>query len=183
MIRRFLLGVAVAALAASCGVPVDDAPRRIASEDAPFVRDVAQSAGSGPVGVIVFLARESRLFPAQRQVASTSVDDRLEALVAGETEAESSQGLRSAISRDAEVTHLGTRDGVAAVDLSPAFIGVAGEEQILAVAQIVFTATEAAGVSRVQFSLDGTTVAVPTEDGTLVDTPIGRDGFSGLAPP
>jgi spore germination protein GerM len=97
--------------------------------------------------------------------------------------AELDAGLRSAIGPDSELRHVGTHEGVASVNLSPEFIGVGGEEQILAVAQIVFTATEATGVARVQFFLDGEPVAVPTESGTLVDTPVGRDGFNELAPP
>lgn len=165
----------------ACGVPVDDAPRRIAAEETASPRGDAVSAeDGGSTDVTVFLAESSRLAPVHRRVQSGSVTDRLDALVHGPTDAESETGLRTAIGPDTRATHLGTTNDVASIDLSRTFVGVGGEEQILAVAQIVFTATEATGVSRVQFSLGRKVVAVPTEDGTLSDAPIGRDGFSGL---
>ena len=176
--------MATAAVMLACGVPMDDAPRRIAPEDVPFPREGTASPDSaGAATVTIFLAQASHLAPVKRQAPTTSVGDRLDALVEGPTESELPLGLRTAIGPETRVTHTGTTDSVASVDLSKAFVDVVGEEQILAVAQIVFTVTEATGVSSVQFSLDGRVVAVPTEDGTLSDAPIDREAFRGLVAP
>jgi spore germination protein GerM len=70
--------------------------------------------------------------------------------------------------------------GVGTVDLGGSFGQVGGQEQILAVAQLVFTATSVPGIVKVQFTLGGRPVEVPAGDGTLTQGPLGRSDFPSL---
>jgi spore germination protein GerM len=72
--------------------------------------------------------------------------------------------------------------GVATVDLGGNFGQLAGAGQVLAVAQIVFTVTELAGIHAVAFTLDGQAIAVPAANGAQVDTPVTRSQYASLAP-
>ena len=55
----------------------------------------------------------------------------------------------------------------AIVDLTAALVEVGGQEQILAVAQIVLTATSVPGIAQVRLLLEGQAVEMPRADGTL----------------
>jgi spore germination protein GerM len=74
------------------------------------------------------------------------------------------------------------QSGVATIDLSGDFAGIGGQEQILALAQLVYTATAAQGVLGVRLSLDSKAVEVPRGDGTLSQEPLGPADYAGLAP-
>jgi spore germination protein GerM len=53
---------------------------------------------------------------------------------------------------------------------------------MIALAEIVFTATGRPGVGQVSFSLDGRPVEVPRADGSLTSEPLARTDFRELAP-
>ena len=53
------------------------------------------------------------------------------------------------------------------IDLSKEFTAVAAEGQSVAVAQLVYTATEGRNVTNVQFSVDGQLYEVPGDDGVV----------------
>ena len=61
-----------------------------------------------------------------------------------------------------------------------AFVEVGGQEQILAVAQVVLTATAVPGVERVRFLLEGEAVEVPRADGTLTSDSLQAADYQGL---
>ena len=200
MARRSTIGlrtvVAIALLAAAtataagCGVPRDHKPQALALADLPpaLAPDAGQAtttttAGALQVDVVIFLARQDRTVRVVRTLATpVAVEDRLRALLSGPTDAERATGIRTAIAPDATVLHATVTGGVADVDLSSSFVDLTGQEQILAVAQVVFTATETPGVSGVRFELAGERVAVPTGDGTLTDGPLTRSNFEALQP-
>ncbi|HEX2849142.1 MAG TPA: GerMN domain-containing protein, partial [Acidimicrobiales bacterium] len=54
-------------------------------------------------------------------------------------------------------------------------------EQVLALAQIVFTLSEIPDVARVQFTLAGSPIEVPTPAGSTTG-PVTRDAFPTIAP-
>lgn len=70
--------------------------------------------------------------------------------------------------------------GVVRVDLTPAVSTLGGNNQLLAVAQIVCTLTARPGVGQVTFSLGGSPVDVPRGDGSLTQGPVSRDDFREL---
>ncbi len=67
----------------------------------------------------------------------------------------------------------------AVVDVSRQFAEIGGEEEILAIAQIVLTLT-VKSVDRVSIELEGTPVAIPLPDGALATAPVGFSDYAAL---
>lgn len=181
---------AAVVLTAGCGIPQDRRPKAIDPADLPpaLTADGARSTTTTSIGALkvditVFLARQDRIVAVTRTLATpVSIDDRVRALLSGPSDAEASTGIRTAIAPDARLLRATVSGGVADLDLSSSFADLTGQEQILALAQVVFTVTETPGVSSVRFQLAGEPVAVPTGDGTLTDAPLTRSQFEGLQP-
>lgn len=173
----------------ACGVPSDEAPRKLALDDVPAellapapTALATTTTVPGTVPAAIFLLRDDRLVPVERKVDSPPALRRvLGALLGGPTDEEAGGGLRSAISAQTALISVLVDGGVARVDLTGSFADIGGQEQILAVAQLVFTATTVEGVSGVQFALDGQPVEVPRADGTLTPGPLGQVHFASLA--
>ena len=187
-VRSALAALATLVAVAACGIPVDDAARPLSAEDVPSPRPGPTAAPAPPTGgatdaaVEVFLVRELRLAPVRRQVPPPpSVEDAIAALLTEPTAAERSDGLRTALTRDVRLAGM-VAAGVPLVDVTETFAQTEGEEQILALAQIVFTLTGLPEVNGVFFALEGRPVDVPTGDGTLERGPLRRDDFAAVAP-
>ena len=182
--------VVLAAVVASCGVATDDGPRALPRSDVPFdllAPSTTTVSSTTPVAVTtevpVYLVAGGRLTDVRRLVESPpSLFRALESLLAGPTAEESGAGLRSAVTNQSRLLSVRVQSGVATIDLSGEFAGIGGQEQILALAQLVYTATAAQGVLGVRFSLDSKAVEVPRGDGTLTQEPLGRTDYAGLAP-
>lgn len=192
-VRRRVLGVALALVAvgglAACGIPADSQPQAIARNDIPFdllapsTTVVTPGTPGARVTITVYMVGLTGLVPVTRGVrAPATLPEAVSSLLDGPTDAEVADGLRTAISDQTSVSPGVVGFGVATVDLGGAFGQVGGQEQILAVAQLVFTATELPGVAKVQFTLNGRPVEVPAGDGTLTQGPLGRSDFPSLAP-
>jgi spore germination protein GerM len=188
--RRLVLAVLVAAIAGGCGVPTDKAPQALPRADVPFdlLAPAATSATSTSLVAVttevpVYLVGPDRLVVVRRLVESpSSLFRALESLLAGPIADESAAGVRSAISNQTRLLSVRVQSGVATIDLSGDFAAIGGRDQILAVAQLVYTATAAPGVLGVRLSLDGKPVEVPRGDGTLTQEPLNPGDYSGLAP-
>lgn len=186
--RRIVAGVA-ALLMTACGVATDDGPRALSPEDVPF--DLLAPASTAPSTTVVavttevpvYLVGPERLAVVRRLVEPPpSLFRAIETLLAGPTPEESTAGLRSAIADQTRVLSVRVQSGVATVDLSGEFASIGGQELILAVAQLVYTATAAQGVLGVRLSLNGKAVEVPRRDGTLTQDAVGPADYSGLSP-
>ncbi|HEX4541322.1 MAG TPA: GerMN domain-containing protein [Acidimicrobiales bacterium] len=184
-------GAAVASVVAgslvACGIPADSQPQAIARKDIPFDLLAPSTTIAGPgvpgprVPVSVYLVGITGLVPVSRGVrAPATLPESLGALLAGPTDTEVADGLRTAITAQTSVSAGPVGFGVGTVDLGGAFGQVGGQEQILAVAQLVFTATGVPGIAKVQFTLAGRPVEVPAGDGTLTQGPLGRSDFPSL---
>lgn len=133
---------------------------------------------------MVYLLQGGHLVPVVRSVDSPlSLQKVLHALVEGPTDSEATSGLQSAINIQAKLTSTGVAGGVATIDLGGAFGQIGGREQILAVAQVVFTVTNLASVTGVVFTEASQPVDAPAGDGTLTSGPLVRQDFATLAPP
>jgi hypothetical protein len=175
---------------AGCGVSTDDGPRALPRSAVPFdlLRPTTTVHRNAPVAVTtevpVYLVGGQRLVVVRRLVESPpSLFRALESLLAGPTADEAGIGLRSAVTNQTRLLSVRVQSGVATIDLSAEFADIGGREQILAVAQLVYTATGAQGVFGVRLSLAGRAVEVPRGDGTLSDQPLKRTDYSGLATP
>ena len=182
-LTRLVLVVALGLLSASCGVRAQERPERLGKSAGIVLPDTVPSdAGAVPTAGEVFFVRDQRLVAVARSVAPADVEAAVRVLLEGPTDAEAAGGLRSAVPVGTRLRSAAVEGGTATVDLSGSFADVSGENQVPAVAQLVFTATGVVGVERVTVAVDGTVIDVPRSDGTLTPAPLTRDDFVTLAP-
>jgi spore germination protein GerM len=192
--RRVAAAAAVAVLVlatAGCGVRSDAAPRELSSEEIPYglLEEAPATSTSVPTpsvakaAVLVYFVSGDRMVSVVREVnAPASVPKALTALLFGPQEDEAARGIRSSINPTAAVQARQVDPSTYLVDLSSEFASGSTSEQVLGLAQIVYTATEVAGVTGVRFTLNGAPVEVPTPSGPLIASPVGREAFAEFAP-
>jgi len=193
--RRLAVPAVLAALSllagAACGAPVDDQPRALRPQDVPYdllaadpvsTTTTLQSAVSSRV-TIFLVGGTGRLVPVERSVpAPASVERVVRALLNGPTDDEIGRGLRSAVNPATTVLSAPVEAGIAIIDLSDDFAVGAAPEVIVALAQIVYTATSLGGVGGVRFTLEGQPAEIPTGDGSGTTAPVGRASYASFAP-
>lgn len=176
-------------LAAACGVPTDDAPRAIPHDRVPFRLlepdqgpSPVQESPEGAISLTVYLVSGERLTPVTRDVPPpVGPEEALQALLGGVTAHEAARGMRSAIAPATGARTTAVSGGEVRIDLTRAFLGGGTKEQILAVAQIVYTITALPGLDGVTFTLSGRSIEVPAADGTLRAGAMRRSDFASVA--
>jgi spore germination protein GerM len=193
--RNYLLSAVVAAALAltACGVPTDDTPQALSQRDVPFnllASDVVTTSttfSSSPTALatIYLVVKEGdrdRLQAVDRLVPTpTTVEKVVRKLLGGPSDTEARRGLRTAISSGTTILSAPVASAIATIDLSGVARG-SNEEQIIAVAQMVFSATSLPGVVGVRFTLEGRPIEVPAGDGSLTQAPLGRANFASYGP-
>jgi spore germination protein GerM len=186
-----LVGAALAV--AGCGVPTDEAPRALSQRDVPFnllASDVVTTSttfSSSPTALatIYLVVKEGdrdRLQAVDRLVPTPStVEKVVRKLLGGPSDTEARRGLRTAIPASTTILSAPVASSIATIDLAGAVPG-GNEEQIIAIAQMVFTATSLPGVVGVRFTLEGRPIEVPAGDGSLTQAPLGRANFASYGP-
>lgn len=180
--RRLTL-VLVAIVIGGCGIPVDSAPEAVDVEFA------AAADGGGPIlgdlaAVSIYLVRNDSLVSVTRDLpAPPTLDVVFDSLLGPVAEPEQRAGLRTAIPRGTENLGIDEEGTTLLVDLNRDFAAVGGEEEILAVAQIVMTATSFDGIESVAFQLEGVPTDVPVASGALSVDPVGPDDYTSLIAP
>jgi spore germination protein GerM len=133
--------------------------------------------------VTVYYIQGDRLAPVTRRVSQpVTVEKVLQKLFAGPTPAEAVSGLRTAISRDTAVLGAPIEARIATVNVSKNFAFGPVPEQIIAFAQVVFTAVDIEGVTGVLFAQNGRRQDVPQGTGSQVSSPVGRASYAQYAP-
>lgn len=172
-----------ALLTSACGVPQVSKPQIIPTED---VSDTAaDDIRSSPLQpsrdqtVSLFFLRDNRLVRRLQVITVPSLtrsedlaQDVIDKLVAGPTAAERTAGLQSLVARVASndsrtpiVINL-VANGTVRVDLGRTRLAeLPGQDQILALSQIVYTLTSLSGVGRVEFLSDTQPITVLTGQG------------------
>jgi spore germination protein GerM len=131
----------------------------------------------------VYLVRDDRLVAADRVVVGTNVPaEAIRSLLRGPTPDESVAGITTAVPPSTRMLSLDVSDGVATVDLSAEFGTSNGDNQVVAVAQIVFTVTASPYVRAALFSVDGRPIQVPDDTGSLSSVPRSRAEYERLSP-
>ncbi len=180
MKRALLACVAGLLTLSACGVGVQDEPTPIGASAAAAGRPQAPN---GPASVLYF-ARDDRLAPVLRRTSSDE-RSRLTALLDGVTPEEAARGVRDALPASIQLRDVRRTGALLTVDVHGDLGEATAAEQTLAVAQIVFTATEpAVGVAPatdVQLLVDGTAVEVPRADGSLTGARLDRADFPAVA--
>lgn len=171
------LSVLLAAAVTGCGVQAEDVPREVnppngishawTSETPPD-----PGPGAGAVQERLYFLRDGELVAVTRNVeAQPSVDELVDDLLAGPTDAEQGGGLTSSLLGNDIVVGVQLSGGRATVELTAALDESGRTDQILAFAQIVCTLTAKDGITAVTFTRGGQIVGVPRADGSLSDAP------------
>ena len=191
---RVARGVAVALVVAvlglaACSAPVDSGPKtlRAASIPANLRAETSTTTTTVPTGAseevtIYFIGSDDRLSPVTRRISSpVTLEKVLQSLFAGPTEAET-VSLRTAISPDTAVLGAPIEARIATVNVSKDFAFGTLPDQIVAFAQVVFTAVDVEGVTGVLFAQNGHRLDVPDGDGKNVSAPLGRASYAQVTP-
>jgi hypothetical protein len=190
-LRAVALVAVVAVVVASCGIPTDAAPHAIPKSDVPFHLLSPPSPSTTTtlppavaVPVDIFLVDPTQHVAAVlRDVAlPATMTEIMGALLDGPTASESTAGIQSFLSAKASQVSATVAGGVATVDFDTNPVQVVGPDQVLAVAQVVFTATDQPGVTGVLFEIDGSPVSVPIAGGVQVPGPVSRAQYAAQAP-
>jgi spore germination protein GerM len=180
------LGVVMVLTVASCGVPSQSAAEKIPPDQVPFGLVAAGEVSTtttdvlNPSAATVYLIRADKLVPVERSSSGLGAMDRVAVLAEGPTEAESADGFRSAINDEAVVGGVTVTGPLAVVDFTSRFSELPRGDQLLAVAQLVYTLTEIPGVTELSFRLEGRPTAVPRADGSLSDLPVTPSDYRDL---
>jgi hypothetical protein len=185
-----VIALATAVALAACGVPLDDEARTVRDEDVPFGlldpdRRPAVAAppdGRRTVEIHLYSPDDERLVPVSRRVARVDPQDVLVELTVEPTESEVATGLRNPLADSETALETALSRGVLTVELSEAFDTLSGSDQLVAIAQIVYTATARPGIGRVQFRSEGEPTDILLGDGTLTTEPVSRDDYPDLRP-
>ncbi|HZD73454.1 MAG TPA: GerMN domain-containing protein, partial [Actinomycetota bacterium] len=161
---RAVLVLGLLGMVAGCGVPTDRAPRDIPAKDVPFgLLSTTTSTATSIQGVTVrvFLVDDDRLAAVERKVPMPVDPGKVLGMIpAGPTPQEVTRGLRTAMTSGIASARLS--GGIVTVQLAAEFAQAPIREQILALGQLVYTATALAGVRGVEVSVDGRPAQVPT---------------------
>lgn len=121
-----------------------------------------------------------RSFPTTESTGSTA----LHALLVGPNRAESAAGLASVIPRGSKLRSLSIHNGIATANFNSTFASGGGSFSVSArIAQVVFTLTQFSTVKTVLFELNGVKVTTFSNEGLVLDHPLGRVDETGLLPP
>lgn len=182
--RRTLQGIValttLVALSASCGFPTQDSPVAVDEGDAPLTT-APGTATTRNEDVIVWFVENDRLHQSTRSVAApVTASSAVAATAAGVSASESAASLRTAIPDPSMVIGATASGGTAIVELAPEFLDIPAGDQVLALAQVVYTLTDLRGVGRVRFQIADEPVAIPLPDGGSTDDSVSREDFSDL---
>ncbi|MEJ5253798.1 MAG: GerMN domain-containing protein [Acidimicrobiales bacterium] len=199
--RAVALAVAVLAGATTCGIPSDDEPRAIPVEALPSNLSGRQPTttttldGASAQQETIFLVRTGSasdgtaesLEPVAVSLRNPEPEQLprlvIERLIATKPEEVGRPGLTNPVPTDTRVLDAKVEAGVLDLDLSSSLANIESALQRLALAQIVFTATDitSLSISSVRFRIDGQPVAVPVEVGTVpAGQPVSRNDYPRL---
>lgn len=190
--RRLLFGIVLcpvlALILSGCGIAVDTGPKALPASQVPFhlLAPAGSTTSTAPTGaqVVVYFLNGKSLIPRTRFVqAPVRLRSIIETLVQGPTNSELSSGVSTDISPQVQVLSATVNSGVATINFSQAIAG--GTQQIPAVAQVVYTATEPQpqlDVHSVRLEIDGQPTNVPTASNAQVSGPVTRAQYPNPLP-
>jgi spore germination protein GerM len=179
--------VAVLASLTACGVPTQQSARKVEARDVPF--GLLDNNSGSPISdrlgeaVIVYFAKDERLVASSRGIgAPVTLDRVIDALRKGPSKPETAAGLRTALPEAGTFKTVTLAQGTARVDLGSPFTALSSTDQILGLAQLVYTLTGRPGIGLVRFTLEGANTEVLRANGSLTSDRVSRDDYVSLAP-
>ncbi|HEY4608135.1 MAG TPA: GerMN domain-containing protein [Ilumatobacteraceae bacterium] len=185
--RGALASLAVlAVVVSSCGINAEGIPREIPTRDRGDLgtnadKNAGAATGSGRIYLLSpeVSGQPRTLRPVARDVGNTP-DDALRALFKGPNTEELQALLRSAIPNGTGLISVRQNGPVLVVDVSKELQQLSGEALVDGIAQIVLTASEITGVSKISITVDGIPQQWPASNGELKSRPLTRYDFPGL---
>lgn len=173
---------------AGCGIEAEEEPRALRVGIPEDRLSIDEGTPDPPVEIAtsIYLVSDSgQLRPSVRQIGasqqpSTRLASALERLIDGPVAREAEDGLRSAVPSTTDVLGVTIDGATAVVDLSSEFASIGGEQEVLAVGQVVLTVTTFPGVRRVLLRLDGRPTDLPLPDGSFAEGPVVLGDYAGL---
>lgn len=187
MKRLPLAVLALSIVCGGCGIPTSGVPKPIAAASVPFTLLGTEPVGAQPPSLgpatLVYYVRQDRLAPVTRHIPGSNVPAAsVRMILSGPTASEANDGLASDVPARTRLVSLDVTGRVATVDLSKEFGTIGGSDQVLAVAQIVYTVTASRYIDAVSFAINGRRIEVPDGSGSLSVTPRARVDYRALAP-
>lgn len=175
------VALVVALASTSCGIRGESSPTRLEGIALPAEAVPAEAVPEeeGP-STAVFFVRGEGLAAVERSTVPT-LALAVRGLLEGPRETETAGGLRSAIPAGTRLRSASLVGGRATIDLSENFSSVVGPEQVLAVAQLVYTATALPGALEVRLEIEGEAIDAARGDGSLSTDPVRREDYPDLA--
>ncbi len=181
------LGLTVMLAVAGCSVGAEESAHRLDLEVDRGVLTTPNGDTQIPepdsIALSVYLVRDNRLVHVTRELTnrgSSSLESVVTYAIAGPTAPEARSGIWSAIPPGTSLISTQLQDGVAEIDLSSDFAAIGGTDEILAVAQIVWSVTALTDIDSMVFLLNGTPTSVPGAGGVLISGPIDEDEYREL---
>jgi spore germination protein GerM len=182
-VRRALVAAAVAVGLAGCSIKPDSAPQNIPAEDR---EDIGSPAAGGEAtgSTRVFLVADGgdgtpHLVSVLRSVEPTA-SAVMQELLKGPNRSEQESGVSSALPDGLLLRSARSGAGVLTVDVSSQLLDEPAPQLVLAIAQIVFTASELEGVREVRIKVNGTIRPWPDGQGELHTSALTVYDYPGL---
>lgn len=185
-VARVLLGLAMLLCAGACSVPVQRRAQSVSNANVPFgllqtdtapVPATPTTRATESVALCFIDNGKVTMVP---QALPTPVTLLAAVGALAQPPSRGGLGLQTALGDPGVVDAISLQAGIATVDLQQAIATLGGDNQLLAVAQLVCTLTERPGVGQVSFTISGTPVDVPRADGSLTSAPVSRDDYVSL---
>jgi spore germination protein GerM len=160
-------------LLAGCGITPQSEAQPVEPPRGPFQAVTTPSplpTSTGSFPELLYFVKDGRLVAQTRHVASDSVEDLVQDLLSGPTEAESATGMSSSLI-GVTVTGVRVERGFATVEMAAPLEG-GGRDDLLAYAQVVCTLTARKDVFGVTFTRNGESIDVPRGDSSISPGPL-----------
>lgn len=180
--RFALVLVTLLAVAGGCSIQPNSAPRNVPEAQRPQLDpepDAGQAVGSSRVFLQVGGTGETQLRSVPREADPGGPI--IQALLDGPNEGELDDGLQTAIPASLELHGVRATGATFIIDLGEELLSLSSAQLRVAIAQLVFTASEIEGVSDVRILVDGVARPWPNGRGELRTTPLDVYDFPGFA--
>ncbi len=183
----FAAAAVIVATTASCAIQPDSSPKDIPQDELPPTEMIDPEAGASAGSSRIFLLTsdedngERQLRSVLRSVPDASPFAVLEELFRGPNSEEFEAGLRSGLPEGLELLSARSVAGTLNVDVSSDILELPAPALRLAVAEIVFTASELEGGRAVRLLVGGEIRGWPNGSGEQQNTPLSVYDYPGLA--